>query len=343
MAQGNEWENSLGVEAVIPTSHYRGQQYLLQVLEQRFLLRGYPMMNYKPVNLRKQPSVRHNQASALYLPVLIRQYNTRVTALAHSVTEADLRKQARQLENEIDLKLVSFSKLGTGHGPPKLESEDTVLLLSGEHMFETMALEIEQLLAKPSAIFQPHLGTICIHPCPQESDTSCDAWTLTVPTCATWRYGTFYSAINYLWPTVSRYGFVCVCVLDLNAWVVKTLCLRGKDLEPSFVAGGLGSTSGVGNLVPGLCTVNHGPHQRYSFTGCIPGASDRRHSRVADQLDTPEVPRGGCDHGKPMKAYGFNGEPRCLPKQLISDREVPYLSWSTLRGGVLIFRSTSGD
>nr|CAD7430486.1 unnamed protein product [Timema monikensis] len=60
----------------------------------------------------------------------------------------NLRKQARQLENEIDLKLVSFSKLGTGHGPPKLESEDTVLLLSGEHMFETMALEIEQLLAK---------------------------------------------------------------------------------------------------------------------------------------------------------------------------------------------------
>nr|CAD7573726.1 unnamed protein product [Timema californicum] len=64
----------------------------------------------------------------------------------------NLRKQARQLENEIDLKLVSFSKLGTGHSSPKLESEDTVLLLSGEHMFETMALEIEQLLAKLSQL-----------------------------------------------------------------------------------------------------------------------------------------------------------------------------------------------
>lgn len=61
----------------------------------------------------------------------------------------DLRKQARQLENEIDLKLVSFSKLGTGHGVGyKSDSADTVPLLSGEHMFETMALEIEQLLAK---------------------------------------------------------------------------------------------------------------------------------------------------------------------------------------------------
>jgi hypothetical protein len=28
---------------------------------------------------------------------------------------SDLRKQARQLENEIDLKLVSFSKLGTNY------------------------------------------------------------------------------------------------------------------------------------------------------------------------------------------------------------------------------------
>lgn len=91
-----------------------------------------------------------------------------------------MRKQARQLENEIDLKLVSFSKLGTGHGPIGYKSDrsvlsvilsmfidisycfkfifiikknsfsstDTVPLLSGEHMFETMALEIEQLLAK---------------------------------------------------------------------------------------------------------------------------------------------------------------------------------------------------
>ncbi|XP_064620889.1 Golgi SNAP receptor complex member 1-like isoform X3 [Lineus longissimus] len=82
---------------------------------------------------------------------------------------SDLRKQARQLENEIDLKLVSFSKLGTNYSAvkdyggsansgvqqTKLESDktssDTSPLLnksSSEHMFETMAMEIEQLLAR---------------------------------------------------------------------------------------------------------------------------------------------------------------------------------------------------
>ncbi|XP_054722960.1 Golgi SNAP receptor complex member 1-like isoform X1 [Uloborus diversus] len=65
----------------------------------------------------------------------------------------ELRRQARQLENEIDLKLVSFSKLGTSYGSQdyRNENSDTVPLLSSsnsEHMFETMALEIEQLLSK---------------------------------------------------------------------------------------------------------------------------------------------------------------------------------------------------
>lgn len=65
----------------------------------------------------------------------------------------DLRRQARNLENEIDLKLVSFSKLGTTYGSHDLtsESSDTIPLLSNvssDHMFETIMLEIEQLLAK---------------------------------------------------------------------------------------------------------------------------------------------------------------------------------------------------
>lgn len=38
-----------------------------------------------------------------------------------------MRKQARQLENEIDLKLVSFSKLGTGHGGIGYKSDRLVL------------------------------------------------------------------------------------------------------------------------------------------------------------------------------------------------------------------------
>ncbi|KAG8195249.1 hypothetical protein JTE90_028400 [Oedothorax gibbosus] len=65
----------------------------------------------------------------------------------------ELRRQARQFENEIDLKLVSFSKLGTSYGTQEYQNEnsDTVPLLSStnsDHMFETMALEIEQLLSK---------------------------------------------------------------------------------------------------------------------------------------------------------------------------------------------------
>ncbi|MEE6468610.1 hypothetical protein FKM82_008328 [Ascaphus truei] len=74
----------------------------------------------------------------------------------------DLRKQARQLENELDLKLVSFSKLCTSYshsntreGRRDRYSSDTTPLLNGssqDHMFETMAVEIEQLLAKLTGV-----------------------------------------------------------------------------------------------------------------------------------------------------------------------------------------------
>ncbi|KAM5273098.1 Golgi SNAP receptor complex member 1 isoform 1-T1 [Ctenodactylus gundi] len=74
----------------------------------------------------------------------------------------DLRKQARQLENELDLKLVSFSKLCTSysHGSSRdgrrdRYSSDTTPLLNGssqDRMFETMAIEIEQLLARLTGV-----------------------------------------------------------------------------------------------------------------------------------------------------------------------------------------------
>ncbi|CAL7938881.1 unnamed protein product [Xylocopa violacea] len=59
----------------------------------------------------------------------------------------DLRRQARHLENEIDAKLVAFSKLGVNTGS-KLVNTDEVPLLDEEHVFENMASEIEALLAK---------------------------------------------------------------------------------------------------------------------------------------------------------------------------------------------------
>uniref|UniRef100_A0A8C0GY22 Golgi SNAP receptor complex member 1 n=1 Tax=Chelonoidis abingdonii TaxID=106734 RepID=A0A8C0GY22_CHEAB len=76
--------------------------------------------------------------------------------------ETDLRKQARQLENELDLKLVSFSKLCTSYshsstreGRRDRYSSDTTPLLNGssqDRMFETMAVEIEQLLGRLTGI-----------------------------------------------------------------------------------------------------------------------------------------------------------------------------------------------
>ena len=48
---------------------------------------------------------------------------------------SDLRKQARQLENEIDLKLVSFSKLGTGHGGVGYKSDRLVFISLVVSMF----------------------------------------------------------------------------------------------------------------------------------------------------------------------------------------------------------------
>lgn len=59
----------------------------------------------------------------------------------------DLRKQARHLENEIDAKLVAFSKLGVNAGS-RHANADEVPLLDEEHVFENMASEIETLLAK---------------------------------------------------------------------------------------------------------------------------------------------------------------------------------------------------
>ena len=66
---------------------------------------------------------------------------------------SDLRRQARRLENELDIKLVSFSKLGSNisHSHSSSQSDDHTPLLgntSSEHMIETMAMEIEQLIIK---------------------------------------------------------------------------------------------------------------------------------------------------------------------------------------------------
>uniref|UniRef100_A0A3Q3GZY5 Golgi SNAP receptor complex member 1 n=1 Tax=Labrus bergylta TaxID=56723 RepID=A0A3Q3GZY5_9LABR len=70
-----------------------------------------------------------------------------------------LRKQARQLENELDLKLVSFSKLCTSYSSSRDgrrgDTSDTTPLLNNstqDRMFDTMSVEIEQLLSKLTGV-----------------------------------------------------------------------------------------------------------------------------------------------------------------------------------------------
>lgn len=60
---------------------------------------------------------------------------------------SDLRKQARTLENDIDVKLVAFSKLGISPSTSGLSSE-AMPLINSDDMFDTMSMELQQLLNK---------------------------------------------------------------------------------------------------------------------------------------------------------------------------------------------------
>ncbi|XP_070507738.1 Golgi SNAP receptor complex member 1 [Chironomus tepperi] len=59
----------------------------------------------------------------------------------------DLRKKSRNLENEIDLKLVSLSKICSGSGHSGGESSP---LISSEFTYDTISVEINDMLAKLS-------------------------------------------------------------------------------------------------------------------------------------------------------------------------------------------------
>ncbi|XP_004926885.1 Golgi SNAP receptor complex member 1 [Bombyx mandarina] len=63
----------------------------------------------------------------------------------------ELRRQARTLENDIDVKLVAFSKLGISSGSANINSE-TAPLINSDDMFDTMSMELQQLLNQLSSI-----------------------------------------------------------------------------------------------------------------------------------------------------------------------------------------------
>ncbi|XP_058117808.1 Golgi SNAP receptor complex member 1 [Anopheles ziemanni] len=82
-----------------------------------------------------------------------------------------IRKQARHLENDIDMKLIAFNKVGVGAASggslPTANSSDTSPLL-GDHVFESLSLEIEQMLDKLSNINEkmseiPNSGAAVMH------------------------------------------------------------------------------------------------------------------------------------------------------------------------------------
>lgn len=52
------------------------------------------------------------------------------------------------MENDIDVKLVAYSKVGSSSAPTT--SADTAPLL-GEHVFDSLSMEIEQMLEKVAA------------------------------------------------------------------------------------------------------------------------------------------------------------------------------------------------
>lgn len=56
------------------------------------------------------------------------------------------------MENDIDMKLVAYSKIGTSTMPST--SADTAPLLN-EHVFDSLSMEIEQMLDKVSASHLP--------------------------------------------------------------------------------------------------------------------------------------------------------------------------------------------
>ncbi|CAK6957176.1 Golgi SNAP receptor complex member 1-like [Scomber scombrus] len=66
----------------------------------------------------------------------------------------DLRKQARQLENELDLKLVSFSKLCTSYSSSNRDQRTRSDSVGSSHdnMLVAMTTELEQLLTNLTAV-----------------------------------------------------------------------------------------------------------------------------------------------------------------------------------------------
>jgi Golgi SNAP receptor complex protein 1 len=83
-------------------------------------------------------------------PSTIQSSSSSRMSVAPGTEWEDLRKQARQHENEIDAKLMSFSKLCSNYVAH--DQNDTSSTTSTPSSFETMSIEIEKLLERLSDI-----------------------------------------------------------------------------------------------------------------------------------------------------------------------------------------------
>lgn len=82
--------------------------------------------------------------------ISLKNINDLITLLTSSfyLHILEIRKKARNLENDIDLKLVALSKISSGHG----SSGESSPLISSEFSYDTISLEINDCLTKLSML-----------------------------------------------------------------------------------------------------------------------------------------------------------------------------------------------
>jgi len=91
----------------------------------------------------------------------VQRQSARMSTASQPGNWEGLRKQARSLENEIDLKLVAFSKLGTNYSSSSKSSkggDKAPLLGGGESKLEDVQGELNDLLAKLSQVNEDMSG-----------------------------------------------------------------------------------------------------------------------------------------------------------------------------------------
>nr|CAD7437482.1 unnamed protein product [Timema bartmani] len=92
--------------------------------------------------------------------------------------------------------------------------------------------------------------------------------------------------------SVPRDGLKCVSGLDVKAWPVLTLCLRGGGFGAKFCGRGSGFGVRGREFGPGWCTVNHGPPQRYASLVAYPGLGTGGTTEWPTNWTPRRIPRG---------------------------------------------------